>query len=210
MLFYIHAKTILDRCPTAFEPQCSATLSDARFRNSVIQIDAPSTELNVILHALYGTSPAVHSPDIDTLVKAVDRMPVYAISPETLIPTSSPMYDLLLSHAPIRPLDVYALAAHHGLTSLAVSASSHLLSYDLSSITDAMAERIGAVYLKKLLLLHVGRFSSLKTILLHPPLPHPPTRQCAFEDQKKLTRAWALVSAYLAWDARPGMLYTSR
>ncbi|KAF8970864.1 hypothetical protein BDZ97DRAFT_1694124 [Flammula alnicola] len=66
-----------------------------------------------------------------------------------------------------------------------------------------MAERIGAVYLRKLLRLHVGRFTSLKGISLHPPLPHPPTKECSFEDQRKLTRAWALVSAYLAWVARP-------
>ncbi|KAF8885571.1 hypothetical protein CPB84DRAFT_1827245 [Gymnopilus junonius] len=146
VMFYVYAKTILDQCSTSFEPQLCARLSDARFRNQIVQLDALSAELNIILHAF----------------------------------SSSPVFN-------------------------AVAASAHLLSYDLSLITDAMAERIGAVYLKKLLLLHVGRFSALKLILLQPPLPHPLIKECGFEDQKKLTRAWALASAYLAWDARPDL-----
>ena len=32
-----------------------------------------------------------------------------------------------------------------------------------------------------------------------------PTLECGFFEQKKLTRAWALASAYLTWDARPDM-----
>lgn len=67
-----------------------------------------------------------------------------------------------------------------------------------------MAERIGAVYLKRLFFLHFGRAEALKRILLPPPHPHAPTPSCDFSDQKKLTRAWALASAYLAWDTRPG------
>ncbi|KDR71843.1 hypothetical protein GALMADRAFT_253618, partial [Galerina marginata CBS 339.88] len=203
VVFYVHAQTILNSCLTSFEPCLPVPLSDQQCRNKIIQLDASSVELNVIMHTLYGTSPAAHSPDIETLVRAVDRMPTYGLPPKSLIRPSTPLYDLLLAHGPLRPLEVYAVAAFHGLTPLATTVSSHLLSYDLSSISDEMAERIGAVYLKKLLLLHVGRFASLKRILLAPPHPHPPTKRCGFDDQKKLTRAWALVSAYLAWDARP-------
>ncbi|KAF4622486.1 hypothetical protein D9613_009086 [Agrocybe pediades] len=207
VIFYVHAQTIVEACPTAFQPPLSAPLSDARFREQIIQLDAPSKELNVILHTLYGNSPAAHSPDLATLIGAVDRMPLYTIPPKTVLVPTSPLYNLLLSQTPLYPLDIYALAAHHGLHQLAVSASSHLLSYDVGSITDDMALRMGAIYLKKLLLLHVGRFSALKAILLHPPHPHPPTRQCNFQDQRQLTRAWALTSAYFAWESRPGMLH---
>ncbi|KAF8885554.1 hypothetical protein CPB84DRAFT_1788272 [Gymnopilus junonius] len=205
VIFYVHSQTILDRCSMAFEELLTAPLSDPKFRATTIELDAPSVELNVILHTLYGTSAEAHVPDIETLVNAVDRMPKYGLPPQFLILPSTPLYDLLLSKAPLQPLDIYALAAHHGLGSLAVTASSHLLSYDLFSITDAMAERITAPYLKKLMLLHAGRFKSLKGILLHPPHPHPPTNDCGLEDQKKLTRAWALVSAYLVWDSRPDL-----
>lgn len=132
-------------------------------------------------------------------------MPTYSITPCEHIFPGTPLYDLVLSHAPLHPMDVYALAAHHNIHPLAVMTSSHLLSYPLQTITDSQAERMGAVYLKKLMALHVGRFNSLKNLLLRPPHPHPPTRQCDFSTQKKLTRAWALVSAHFAWDARADM-----
>lgn len=204
VLFYVNSRIIVDKCPAAFQPILSGSLSDRKRRGINNQVDVPSAELNVILHALYQTSPAVHSPDFQTIVRAIDYMPIHSIPPEVVIHPSSLLHDLVLSYAPLHPLETYALAAHHKLHAMAVTVSSHLLSLDLANISDAMAERIGAIYLKKLLLLHVGRNTSLKTILLHPPHPHPPTKNCGFENQKKLTRAWALVSAYLAWDARPG------
>jgi len=34
---------------------------------------------------------------------------------------------------------------------------------------------------------------------------HGPTPLCDFTEQKRLTRAWALAAAYLAWDARPDL-----
>ena len=41
-------------------------------------------------------------------------------------------------------------------------------------------------------------------MVLTPPYPHGPTRACDFENQRVLKRAWAMASAQLAWDARPG------
>jgi len=152
----------------------------------------------------YGLSPASYSPTFEILSNAVDSMPTYSINPSTQIHPGTPLYTLLLSFAPLCPLDVYALAAHHKIHSLAVMASSHLLSYPLHTITDSQAIRIGAVYLKKLMALHIDRLNALKEVLLKPPYPHPPTRVCDFSAQKKLTRAWSLVSANLAWEASPG------
>ena len=34
---------------------------------------------------------------------------------------------------------------------------------------------------------------------------HPPTPECDLTEQKKLSRAWVLASAYLAWDAQPDL-----
>ncbi|CAA7263836.1 unnamed protein product [Cyclocybe aegerita] len=204
VLFYAHSSTILTACPKAFSTYIGGNLNDPKFRDQLIQLDAPSQELNVILHMLYGTSCAAHSPSLETLINAVDRMPSYSMVPEEHIVPSSHLHNLLLSYAPLHPLELYTLAASHNLEPLAVKTSSHLLSYSLQTITDEQAERIGAVYLKKLMVLHFGRFTALKNILLQPPHPHPPTKECDFIQQRKLTRAWALVSAYLAWDARPG------
>lgn len=206
VLFYVHSKTVLNACPAAFISILTDPLSHPKFRDGNILLDTPSAELNVIFHALYGTSPAANRPPFDTLIQAVDRMAAYSLPPKTLVRPSGNIHELLLYHAPLHPLEIYALAAHHKLHSLAVSVSSHLLSYDLSNLSDDMAERIGAIYLKKMMLLHMERFTALKAILLHAPHPHPPSKKCGFEDQRKLTRAWALVSAYLAWDARLGSL----
>ncbi|KAH9478582.1 hypothetical protein JR316_0009039 [Psilocybe cubensis] len=201
--FYANYKTIVEAEPNAFLPCIVAPLSDQRYRSSVIYLDAPSPELNVILHALYKTSPATNSPTFEVLVRAIDRMPRYGLLAETLIASGTPIYELLLSHAPLYPLDAYALAAHHGIAALASTVSTHLLSHDMRTISDDMAERIGPIYLKRLLLLHTNRFRALKDILLRAPIPHPETPECSFTAQKKVTRAWALVSAYLVWDVKP-------
>jgi hypothetical protein len=177
----------------------------------LIPVPETSTVLNIILHVLYGTSSAQHSPTFDALTTAVDRMPFYDLVPKQHIIPRTPLYDLLLTHAPLFPIQLYTLAGHHELYGLAVATSSHLLSYPLANLPEEMAERMGALYLKKLLCLHLDRFNALKDILLSPPHPHPPTKECSFTEQKKLTRAWALVAAYLAWDARPGtpLVYNS-
>jgi len=205
VLFYLCSNTVSRACPTAFEPFLSAPLSDPRFRVTMITLDIPSGELNVMLHVLYGFSPRVYSPDFATIVRAIDKMAMFGIPPAEIIQPKTPLHDILIAYTPIYPLDVYALAAHTGLRSLAITVSSHLLSYDLATISDAMAERIGGVYLNRLLLLHVKRYQALKDILVRPPHPHAPTRTCNFDDQRKLTRAWALVCAYLCWDTRPGV-----
>jgi len=158
-----------------------------------------------IFHALYYLPFANHSPAFTTVVSAIDQMPIYSICPRDYIAPPHPGYSYILSFAPLAPLDVYALAAHHDLAELAIDTSSHLLSHPLATIDDATATRIGPVYRKRLLSLHIIRLGALKDILLAPPHPHAPTKDCDFVRQKQLTRAWALVAAYLAWEARPGL-----
>ncbi|GLB43843.1 putative expressed protein [Lyophyllum shimeji] len=53
--------------------------------------------------------------------------------------------------------------------------------------------------------LHLTRLATLKELLLSPPHPHPPTKNCDFEQQKPLACAWALGAAYLAWEANPDL-----
>jgi hypothetical protein len=149
-------------------------------------------------------SCAHYAPSFFALESAVISLKTYGIPLRDRIANSTHLYTLLMSHAPLCPLELYALAASNDLYDLAVSTSSHLLSFTLASLTDEMAGRIGPVYLKRLFFLHFGRADALKRLLLSPPHLHAPTQMCDFADQKKLTRAWALASAYLAWDARPG------
>jgi len=209
VLFYVNSAVALKTCRNAFREFLGSCLSDPKFRHTwaPVPVDVQSAEFNVILHLLYGTSPASHSPSFEVLQNAVDCMPRYSIVPCEYIVPGSPLYTLLLSVAPLQPMDVYTLAAHHKLHDLAMATSSHLLSYPLRNITEAQAERMGAIYLKKLMDLHLSRLSALKTILLSPPNPHSPTCRCSFQEQRKLTRAWALASAYIVWDSRLGMSY---
>ncbi|KAJ7283709.1 hypothetical protein C8J57DRAFT_1293340 [Mycena rebaudengoi] len=202
--FYVHSDLLLAASENNFRAMLPLPPVDS-VDPPVLDIPESSPVLNIILHAIYELSCAQYSPTFDTLVKAVDSMPIYGINPKSHILPSTSLFTLLLSQAPLFPLELYALAAHYDVYDLAVPTSSHLLAFPLSRLTDVMAERMGPVYLKRLFFLHFGRAEALKRVLLAPPHPHPPTSSCDFQDQKGLTRAWALASAYLAWDIRPDL-----
>ncbi|KAL0070818.1 putative RNA helicase [Marasmius tenuissimus] len=208
VFFYVHSDLILAASSNQFQellPENSPKAAQRSWHNMVVHVDEKSPVLNIILHVVYGMSCAHYSPSFETLSAAVNRLPSYGIQPLAHITTSSPLHTILLSHAPLCPLDLYTLAARHDLYDLAVSTSPHLLSLPLSSITDEIATNVGPKYLRRLFFLHIGRSDALKRLLLPPPNPHAPTPFCDFTDQKTLTRAWALASAYLAWDARPDL-----
>ncbi|KAJ2931682.1 hypothetical protein H1R20_g5428, partial [Candolleomyces eurysporus] len=208
VFFYVHSSTLLAASDNGFGgrlPHPTPLDPASKDLDPFFSVPDQSSVLNVILHSAYDKSCAHYSPQFPTLAAAVNRLPTYGIPPKSRIQPSTPLYNVLLSYAPLFPLELYTLAATHDLYDLAVATSSHLLSFPLFQITDEMAERIGPVYLKKLFFLHFGRSDALKRVLLPPPQPHPPTPWCDFTEQKKLTRAWALASAYLAWDARPDL-----
>ena len=206
VFFYVHSHVLLSASENGFNSLLSPLPSHTVDQELMITVPEVSTVLNIILHAVYNMSCAHYSPPFSLLANTIDRLTVYGISTKTRIASSTSLYAILLSYAPLFPLDLYALAAAHDLYDLAVATSSHLLSFPLASISDEMADRIGPIYLKRLFFLHFGRSDALKRVLLPPPHPHPPTSWCDFTEQKKLTRAWALASAYLAWDARPGVV----
>lgn len=170
----------------------------------ILPVPESSVVLNILLHAVYDMSCAHYSPSFDALASSIPALKSYGVPLHERFARNTHSYTLLMSHAPLCPLDLYSLAASYDLYDLAVASSSHLLSLSLATLTDEMAEKIGPIYVKRLFFLHFGRAEALKRLLLPPPHPHAPTPWCDFTDQKKLTRAWALASAYLAWDARPG------
>ena len=200
VFFYVDSNLLLATSENSFR----GLLPASRQSSNIISLPEHSTVLNIVLHSIYDMSCVHYSPSFAILITAVNRLPVYGISPKKHIAPSTHLFSLLLSHAPSYPLELYALSASHDLHDLAVSTSSHLLSFPLASLTDEMAQHIGPIYLKRLFFLHFGRSDALKRVLLPPPHPHSPTPFCDIAEQKKLTRAWALASAYLAWDAKPG------
>ena len=95
-----------------------------------------SVVINVVLHTLYDISCAQYTPDFDTLSKATASMQKYGVRSKDRIAPSTPLFTLLISHAPVVPLPLYTLAAKHDL---AAFASSYSLLIALSSLTDEMA-----------------------------------------------------------------------
>jgi hypothetical protein len=203
-VFYLHHRVLLAISQAAFEPILSAPLSHPASRKKVIYIPETSTVLSIILHVMYGKSFTHDAPTLEALLTAVTQMPRYGISPKAHITPESPMHDLLLSFAPRYPFDIYTLAAQFDLYDLAVPTSAYLLSSSLINISDGMAERMGPIYLNRLLALHLNRFEAMKNILLFPPHPHSPSQECGFDEQKLLKNAWGLAAGCLAWDSRPG------
>jgi len=173
---------------------------------SIVTVPESSGVLNIVLHAIYNISCARYSPPFGAIAEAISALKVYGVSLHSRLSPPSSLSSLLLSYAPIVPIELYTLAASYDLYEVAAFASQYLHSLSLASLTDDMVMRMGAIYLKRLFFLHYGRVDALKRILLAPPIPHTPTLRCDFTDQTKLTRAWALASASLAWDARPGEL----
>ncbi|KAJ3536634.1 hypothetical protein NMY22_g5950 [Coprinellus aureogranulatus] len=169
---------------------------------AIIPIPEAGRILNIILHAIYGTIVSKHSPTTAELLEALDKLPNYGLVPRDLVRPNTDLYNLLLTHAALTPLVIYATAAFHDIFELAQQASSHLLAYPLNEVDDILAMRMGPAYLKRLFLLHMNRIDAAKRVLLQPPGIHAATKKCTFEDQKKVKRAWALGSTYLAWEIR--------
>jgi hypothetical protein len=173
---------------------------------SILPLYHDSVVLNILLHTIYNMSATHYVPTPEAVIATVESFEKYGLSLQTYLAPTSPLYALFLGTAPQAPIEFYAFSGAHDLHHLAIPISSFLLSYSLASLTNELAVKMGPLYLKRLFFLHLGRIEALKRMLLPPPQPHAPTADCDFTEQKKLTRAWALASAYLAWDVRPGEL----
>jgi len=171
----------------------------------LVTVPESSAVLNVILHTLYFLPFNHYAPTLDTLAAAVTGLKTYGMQVKEYVARGTHLFQLLVLHAPLNPMQLYIVAAAHDLQELAVACSAHLLSLPLCNITDDMAQRMGPSYLKRLFFLHLGRIDALKRLLTAPPPAHEPTLSCNFMEQKEMVRAWALAAAYLAWDAKPDM-----
>ncbi|TFK99137.1 hypothetical protein BDV98DRAFT_613522 [Pterulicium gracile] len=208
VFFYVSSSTLLEASNNGFGNLVPKSNTEDP-EQQVVRTELHSNVLNVVLHAIHHISSAHYNHDIETLITAVDAMPSLGLALRRLLAPQSPLFSLLLGQAPLYPIQVYALASRYDLHDLAVPTSGHLLSYSLHQLDDTTAELMGPIYIKRLFFLHFGRMEALKRILLNPPHPHAPTPSCDFTEQKKITRAWALATAYLAWDARPDLSISS-
>ena len=205
VFFYVHAHKIHAASTNGFNSLLPSKeqgqLDDV---GNILPLHDDSVVINILLHSIYNMSAAHYAPTPEAVITAVESLEKYGLSMQTYLAPASPLYMLFLGTAPQAPINFYATAGAYNLHHLAIPVSSFLLSYSLASLTDELAVKMGPLYVKRLFYLHVGRIEALKRLLLPPPQPHVPTGNCDFAEQKKLTRAWALASAYLVWDVRPG------
>jgi hypothetical protein len=205
VFFYVHTHKILAASVNGFN-----SLLPPKEENrpegpgSILALHDDSVVINILLHTIYNMSVAHYAPVPEAVLAAVESLEKYGLSMQTYLAPASPLYSFVLGTAPQAPIEFYATAAAYDLRNLAIPISSFLLSYPLASLSDELAIKMGPLYLKRLFYLHLGRVEALKRLLLPPPQPHMPATNCDFTEQKKLTRAWALASAYLVWDVRPG------
>lgn len=205
VFFYVHTHKLLAASTNGFNSLLPLKeLDRPEGGGNILPLHIDSVVLNILLHTIHNMSAVHYSPSPEAVLAAVDSLEKYGLSVQIYLAPASPLSTLFLGTAPLAPVEFYALAGAYDLNHLAIPISSFLLSYSLASLTDELAVKMGPLYLKRLFFLHLGRIEALKRLLLPPPQPHAPTAKCDFTEQKKLTRAWALASAYLAWDARPG------
>jgi hypothetical protein len=205
VFFYVHTHKLLAASTNGFNSLLPVKeQGEPEDAGRFLTLHLDSVVLNILLHTIYNMSAVHYAPPSDAVIATIESFERYGLSVQTYLAPASPFYTLFLGAAIQAPIEFYAVSGAYDLQHLAIPISSFLLSYSLASLTDELAIKMGPLYLKRLFFLHLGRTEALKRLLLPPPQPHIPTANCDFTEQKKLTRAWALASAYLAWDVRPG------
>ena len=160
--------------------------------------------LNLVLHCVYDlpcTRFSSSAEDVSTCVATIIK---YGLPLSTYASQGSSLYNLVLSRAPTAGIQMYSLAAQHKLEQLAVAVSPFLLSFDPATLTDDLVGRMGAVYLRKLVFLLLGRSAALKRLLSPPLSYHTPDDTCGTQEHEALMNAWSLAVASLSWNPRPG------
>lgn len=210
-LFYVHYEHVLSASSNSFGlflPPSLCSTGDAPFPAG--RIPEHADVLNIILLTIYNMSAVPFFPSFETISSALDAFSRYGFEPKQYACVGQPLYNLILGCEGAQPIDTYALAGAHDLSDVAVAASVHLLSFPLSTLSDELAQRMGAVYLKKLFFRHFGMMNALKRVLMKPPGMHSDTADCSLAQRKCLTRAWALATAHIVWDAGPSKWATVR
>lgn len=168
----------------------------------VVSVSEMSPVVNILLHIAYKLPCDEFTPVLNQISDAIDAAVKYGLSPPHLTTRDSPIASTLHGLAASHALEIYILAASHGMYDVASSASQYLHSLNVPSLSDETLTKIGPVFLKRLCDLQLHRIEALKRLLPGPPSPHPPTVSCDYRGQSELSRIWTLFSAFIAWEAR--------
>lgn len=203
--FYVHAERVLQKSENRLNALIPSDIGQTTQGSRLVGTTGDTAEvLNIILHVIYEWPCTMFAPTFDSIEAAIAGLETYSVSLKDCLAPEKPLRVLLLNHASVRPMEIYAMAASNELEEFAVIMSSHLLSYRLAALPDELAARMGARYIYRLAVLHYNRMEKLKKLVLSAPDVHAITDTCSFTQQRDLTGAWALASAHLSWEATPG------
>ncbi|KAF9262586.1 hypothetical protein L218DRAFT_928987 [Marasmius fiardii PR-910] len=205
VVFYVNEGALMNASTNSFKDMLPRK-GEGTFERLLLLGETTATELEFVLRAVYDISNDSAPPantDIRTVTSVIDKFPSFGIQPNKCITPESRLFQYLLSCAPIYPLQIYALAAHHDMEDLAVAVSSHTLVRDLSEVTENLAKRMGSRYLMRLFQLHMKRIETLKGLLAIEPGLHNPTPRCGFDRQRYLKQKWTLAVAALLYAVKP-------
>ncbi|KAI3611665.1 hypothetical protein WG66_007767 [Moniliophthora roreri] len=182
--------------------------SQASVNRMVFLKNLPSSELKIVLHAIYVNVPITSSgnslDDFQLLARGIGWLPTFGIPVKSVILPRTPLFNRMLSFAPLHSVEVYSLAGHHDMNDLAVTASSHTLSVDLASLKKELAKHMGPTYLLRLLRLHRIRQTTLLSLLAKAPDSHSETEECRSEDQQVLKGEWNTSVGFLIGKVNAG------
>lgn len=176
-------------------------------------VDLPedSSLVSLILHLVYHirfNSP----PCARTILASFDSIRKYGLPTDQYFSPSSPLFTIVQVHlnrgSQGFALGVYIHAANLNLYGLAAAASPILISYPLTSIPPATSDRIPAVYLKKLYVLHDECAKALRRILNTLPTAHPLTQTCGAEGQQHFLSEWRVQAVGLILSPVPSEIYS--
>lgn len=173
---------------------------------ALLSLDEDANTLNIVLHIIYNIPFRHYSPSLDVLLKATKALKKYGIPLNLKLAPGTPLFEELVTKVPFAPIEVYAIAAENDIFPLATEASSYLLSFQFSSLSDEMSLRIGPIYLLMLFHLHTERLHVLQSLVTSPPREHRPTLLCGWTDYQCLKTAWSLACASFMFNASPGLV----
>ena len=204
-MFHLHARRVLAPSTNGFAHKWPPQFRPVNSTNvPIVLVAEPSPLLNLVFHCVYDLPCTHFSSSAEDVSACVATIVKYGLPLSAYASQDGSLYNLVLSRAPTAGIQMYALAAQHNLEQLATAVSRFLLSFDLATLTDDLAGRMGAVYLKRLAFLHLGRSAALKRLLSPPLSYHTPDDSCGAREHDMLMNAWGLAITPLAWDARPG------
>lgn len=205
--FYVHRKQLLE-ASDAYWSDLLVTPTGSLYPSS-LRVAEDSPTLNVVLHVIYRLSLQAYSPDLLTILAAINALRVYGIPLKSNVSPGMPLYDELVVQVPFMPIEVYAIAAENDLFELACEASRHLLSFKISSLTDEIAFRLGPVYLCMLYNLLIERVYVLRRLVIQPPDQHAPTALCGSEGYRALQLEWSKLASAMILSGGPGLLFVT-